>query len=111
MSLLDDARNVVALGPCYVESIKPYEISCRYCGERPPTIHSDHPGRSPIPHDTDCPWLAMPQIIAALEAVDGILKDEIISGCSDSCSAWVINQLRAAMRTTSRSGLTERPSH
>lgn len=66
MSLLDDARQLLNIQP--IEEL-PGEIGmyCRCCGEKI--------GESPefAGHEPDCPWLAMPRIVAALEAADAAL--------------------------------------
>lgn len=64
MSLLDDARRLAKSG------FTPWEDSCRLkcelCG-------ADGAGEDgPFPHESDCPWLAMPQIVAALEAAEAV---------------------------------------
>lgn len=54
MGLLDDARQLTAVSPMN-------DGICVYCDM------SDH---SP-----DCPWLALPRIVAALEAAERLLKN------------------------------------
>lgn len=61
MSLVDDARAIWDQGP--------YEIDqgglwCQFCAEMPTSAHK-----------SDCPWLSMPGIVAALEAASAVAAD------------------------------------
>ena len=60
MSLLDDARRLAGVWPTdrYDNCVFCYEIQ-----------RSDEPTHAP-----DCPWLAMPQIVAALEAAERLVE-------------------------------------
>lgn len=68
MSLLDDARRL-SENDAYVYS--EYGDYCHFCNgkawEEPPD------GSHHIEHAPDCPWLAMPKIVAALEAADALI--------------------------------------
>lgn len=54
MSLLDDARELINRGPGDPEY--PADAPCPYCCF--------------LPHQEDCPWLALPRIVAVLEAAE-----------------------------------------
>lgn len=56
MSLLDDARRIMHAGPATYG-----EWECVLC-------HRD--GKDRLIHTDNCPWLAMPKIVKALEALD-----------------------------------------
>ena len=54
MSLLDDARRLAEKEPVR-------GIDCLYCA----AVMVDE-----YPHEPDCPWLSLPKIVAALEALE-----------------------------------------
>lgn len=60
MSLLDDARQLTEYPPSYESR---GHMLCGYCNE------DEHA------HAPDCPWLAMPKIVAALEASAEVVAD------------------------------------
>lgn len=72
MSLLEDAKRLD--DPLLV--IRNDEYGCPFCGAHEYT-------RQEFVHESDCPWLAMPRIVAALEAAskvaasDPCFRDEV----------------------------------
>ena len=69
MSLLDDARRLAEGGPPTYE-----DMFCLLCDAQVVAF-----GVNPVypagPHRIDCPWPAMPRIVAALEAAGRIAND------------------------------------
>lgn len=66
MSLIEDAKALVGMAP---DPMGPYP--CGVCGEYPVTDFVDgHMVRCRIDHAPTCLWLAMPRIVAALEAAE-----------------------------------------
>lgn len=69
MSLIEDAKALVGMAP---DPMGPYP--CGVCGECPVTDFVDgHMVRCRIDHASTCPWLALPRIVAALEAAQALL--------------------------------------
>lgn len=85
MSLLDDARRIMHAGPATYG-----EWECVLC-------HRD--GKDRLTHTDDCPWLAMPKIVKALEAgraLAGACKtrwmgkgDTGVSRLCRVCDSWI----------------------
>lgn len=98
MSLIEDAKRLARSG------FTPWEdschLTCEMCGE-------DGAGEDgPFPHSPNCPWLAMPRIVAALEAAEALVKvidrssvhypstitnvktGEVIETCQAYCATW-----------------------
>jgi hypothetical protein len=65
MSLVDDAKRLA--------DTNPHEAGwqCPFCG-MPNGRHSGFGDR----HHADCPWLAMPRIVAALEAAERVIDGD-----------------------------------
>jgi hypothetical protein len=64
MSLIDDARRLWREGAPSI-----YDTAfCGRCGKR-------RTGESTYDHDPDCPWLAMPRIVAVLEAGEAYVQE------------------------------------
>lgn len=61
MSLLDAARRLLQ---------EPEGYECGFCG----AIRTKHTGLPPQPHSEGCPLLAASGIVAALEAIDGLMQ-------------------------------------
>lgn len=59
MSLVDDVKRLAADDPVEADDEQGYPAFCRLC-------------LSYKPHAPDCPWLAMPKIVAALEAAERV---------------------------------------
>lgn len=74
MSPLESARRLAAEEP-----VCPHPNSamwlCAACDEETDDERPDNVAYRPpkFNHDPDCPWLAMPQIVAALEAAEAVL--------------------------------------
>jgi hypothetical protein len=70
MSLLSAARAIAATEP-----LEEYGgvYSCVYCRA---CRHSNQAFAPVSQHANDCPWLAMPKIVAALECVYGLMQSE-----------------------------------
>ncbi len=73
MTLLDDARRL-SVGPPPLEKFDG-EV-CHYCRHLMVEI-VDNEGNflKPQPHHPDCPWLAMPKIVAVLEAAERMVQE------------------------------------
>ncbi len=69
MSLLDDAKQIAE-----IENLDDQGY-CMYC---PTTAHREL-------HVPDCPWLAMPKIVAALEAADRLID----RGGDEDRAEWI----------------------
>ena len=65
MTLLDDARRLAEEGFEPRDTV--HESGCTFCGPS-----GTYRGDGPWPHLPDCSWLAMPRIVAALEAAERI---------------------------------------
>jgi hypothetical protein len=69
MTPLEAARKMMQQGPAFRYDNE--YLTCVFCGaeieELPPTEYG-YPGHPAEPHEDDCPWLLMPQIVAALES-------------------------------------------
>lgn len=73
MSLLEDARRLAERG------FTPWEDSCHWtCESCGCHVETDEEASTWTGHAPDCPWLAMPRIVAALEAAEWVAAD---GGC------------------------------
>jgi hypothetical protein len=63
MSLLDDARELIGVDPFYdwADGASDPEMVCIVCSRY-----------RKYGHDPDCPWLALPKILLALEAAEAL---------------------------------------
>lgn len=112
MRLIEDAKRMLAEEPWSWFEDRAY---CVYCNvHRCPNNNTNQCGIRPEPveeHKTDCPWLAMPRIVAALEAAQQMLDyldipfNEYSAKYSADDDWWTdmadrqcIHRLREAMR-------------
>lgn len=65
MSLLDDVRRLAETAPGCANGL------CHVCGSPGALIWEPGPTR----HALDCPWLALPRIIAALAAAERLIEE------------------------------------
>lgn len=84
MSLLDDARRLVESNVA-----ENFDKECGFCGMSPSlhdvegwTYRADNLGAL---HYPECPWLAMPRIVAALEAADRLID----RGGDEDRAEWI----------------------
>lgn len=72
MSLLDDARELAE--NCPIETDRGGRGECHYCvdGNYEDGYLSGSPTLPDVLHKPDCPWLSMPKIVAALEAIEAV---------------------------------------
>ncbi len=69
MSLVEDARILGGFGPYFKRGD---EATCWYCRE---TVIAHE-----LYHDPTCPWLALPRIVAALEAAERMVEQLDLDG-------------------------------
>ena len=62
--MLDDARAMLQIQPLFEEGD---DMACRLCGE----LISPYPDFAG--HESDCPWISLPKIVAALEAAERVI--------------------------------------
>lgn len=84
MTPLEAARRIAAVGP------QEYEGICCLC-------QRIIDGPEATPHRDDCPWLRMPQIVAALEAAGRVI-DGYDDGLDKGSMRTLVNALAAALK-------------
>lgn len=89
MSLIDDARRIEEIDPTYEDDgyVGLGRHVCVFCGTWAP----DHGG--------DCPWLSLPQIVAALEAAEKIVGVLDEDGPTDNGRGMVCRCCGVALAT------------
>jgi hypothetical protein len=97
MTPLEAARKILDEGPLLGQTSDDYRswYTCVFCV-------AEQEWADDFPHKPDCPWLAMPKIVAALEAAEAVLHNEMGSPEQDDGTCWFCMQGSPQMRDLSR---------